>query len=728
MATKRPTFHESWYRVINLKPRLLSSVRIYRQNFRHQLWYVLENPSNNEFSRLSSQAYKFVALLDGQRTVGEVWRICNEQMGDEAITQGEVIRLLGQLYVANLLYAELPPDTQSLLTRYQIRIRRKFQGFFSNLLFVRIPLLDPNHFLDRWFSIIGKAFTIKGLVVWLVLITTGLSFVIANFRELIYQSRDVLAPSNLVWLYVSLFLVKVFHEFSHAFACKHFGKLNGSGGQVHVMGIMFLVFVPLPYVDASSAWAFRNKWHRAVVGMAGVASELLISAIAAIFWAITSTGTLHIIAYNIIFIASISTIIFNGNPLLRYDAYYVLSDLIEIPNLTQRSREYIFYLVKRYCWALKNTPNPAHTVSEQMWFGFYGIASTIYRFYISIRILVFLNRRLPEQLFILVPILAISALVMWVLVPVGRFFHFLAAGGELVRNRSRAVWSTLGGLSFLIFFLCILPAPYHIRIEGIVEPFNLAIIHAETDGFVKELLESPIKVSTDGPALIRAENPKLEAEKASIIAERRALEAKLSLAQTQEPAAAQIYLEQLEALEEKIHRIEYEVNSLNYRSPLSGTWVSSDIEKTKGIYVQHGQQIGIVGSLNNVRVRATAGQAVAAILFEQPCLLVEIRIRNRPHKPIEGKIEKILPAGLEILPSQALGYYIGGSTPTETGDPNGVKATEKFFEIRIIPEVKDPVRLLTGQRVIARITLPSKPLAIQWWDSIRQLFQRRFRI
>jgi putative peptide zinc metalloprotease protein len=97
------------------------------------------------------------------------------------------------------------------------------------------------------------------------------------------------------------------------------------------MGVMFLVFFPLPYVDASSAWAFRKKWQRAIVGMAGVMAELAAASIAAIVWTQTSTGTVHIIAYNVIFVASVSTLLFNGNPLLRFDAYYVLADLLEIP-------------------------------------------------------------------------------------------------------------------------------------------------------------------------------------------------------------------------------------------------------------------------------------------------------------------------------------------------------------------------------------------------------------
>ena len=728
MAVRRPTFHESWYRVAELRPRLLSSVRSYRQHFRGQLWYVLENPANNEFSRLSSQAYRFVGLLDGQRTVAEVWHLCNEQMGDDAPTQGEIIQLLGQLYGANLLYGHLPPDTQSLLNRYRTRVRRRIQSFLTNLLFIRIPLLDPDSILNRWVGTVGRVFSLPGLAVWLAFITIGLYFVIGNFGELVRQSADILAPGNLVYLYLSLVFVKVCHEFSHAFACKKFGQLEGSGGQVHTMGVMFLVFVPLPYVDASSAWAFRRKWHRVIVGTAGVMAELVIAAIAAVFWANTSTGTLHIIAYNIIFIASVSTLLFNGNPLLRFDAYYVLSDLTEIPNLAQRSRYYIYYLVKRYCWDIRHAYNPSHSLGEQIWFVCYGIASTAWRIYISIRILLFLNNRLPEELFIVVPILAFSAIIMWVFAPIGRFVRFLMTSPELARTRQRAVLSTAGTLFLLVIVLGLLPFPDHVRVEGVVEPVHLAVIHAQVDGFVQDYLQAPADVSPQAEPLIQAANPELEAEQKGLLADRRGLEAKWRLAQTQDTAAAQIFNEQLKALDEQIARVDSQLESLRLRAPLRGKWVSADIDKTKGMYIRRGERIGLVGSLDNVLIRGTAGQAVAAMLIEQPCKGVEIRIRKRPDKTIKGSIEKILPAGLEILPSQALGYSAGGSMPTAPRDERGIKAAERFFEVRIKPDPDDSLRLLSGQRVIARIQLASKPLAEQCYNGVRQLFQRRFRI
>jgi putative peptide zinc metalloprotease protein len=741
MAVDRPTFHEAWYRVAGLRPRLLSGVRVHRQHFRGQPWYILENPANDQYSRISEEGYRFIGLLNGHRTVSDVWRICNEQLGDRAPTQGEAIQLLGQLHAANLLYVELAPDSEALFTRYRKRVTREVQNYLMNLLFLRIPLLDPNRFLDHWVGIFGRLFSWVGLVLWLALVGTGVYFVVGDATDLISQSSDVLNPENLVFLYLTFTVIKIIHEFSHAFACKRFGRLNGAGGEVHKMGVMFLVLFPLPYVDASSAWAFRNKWHRAIVGMAGVMAELALASVAAMVWAYTSTGTPHIIAYNVIFVASVSTVLFNGNPLLRFDAYYVLTDLIEIPNLVQRCRQYYSYLGRHYVWGLKKVWNPAYTVGERCWFAGYGGISAVYRVYISIRILLFLNSRLPEALFIIVPILALSGIVGWLLVPVGRFFYYLATSEELVRNRPRAVGTTAAVILVLFVSLGVLRVPDHRRIEGIVEPEGLALIHAGTDGFVTNFLPSQTKVTAPAsnpqaegdtaaaqPALVEAMNPALEAEKRSLTAERRVLEVRRQQAVLKEVAAAQILDEQLAALDEKIARVQQQLSFLHLTASSSGTWVSPEIEFTKGKFARRGENLGVVADLDNLLVRATAGQNVAAVLIEQAAQEVEIRANGRPDPTVTGTIERIFPAGQEQLPSQALGYAVGGWMPVDVQDPRGTKTAEKFFEIRIRPHLEEPDQWRTGQRVVVRATLRPKPLAAQVYHYARQLFQRRFHI
>ena len=191
MPGDRPTFSEAWYRVAELRPRLRATVRVHRQHFRGRMWYVIQDPASNLFFRVNDAAYRFVGLLDGRRTVAEVWRICNEQIGDAAPTQGEAIQLLGQLYTSNLLRADLPPDTAGLFRRYRKRVTREVQGYLMNLLFIRIPLLDPDHFLNRCVGLFGCVFSKVGFALWLGLVGAGLYAIAGRGGDLIDRASGM---------------------------------------------------------------------------------------------------------------------------------------------------------------------------------------------------------------------------------------------------------------------------------------------------------------------------------------------------------------------------------------------------------------------------------------------------------------------------------------------------------------------------------------------------------
>jgi putative peptide zinc metalloprotease protein len=691
------------------------------------MWHVLQDPSSNQFSRLSDSAYRFVALLDGKRTVADAWKVCNEHLGDAAPTQGEAIQLLGQLYTSNLLLADLPPDAEGLFRRYRQRRAREVQSYLMNLLFIRIPLLDPDHFLDRWVGVFGRVFSWVGLAAWVVLLGLGLHALTGRWGELGNRASAVLDVTNLPLLYACLVVVKVIHEFGHAFACKRFGRLDGSGGEVHVMGVMFLIFTPIPYVDASSAWAFRNKWHRTVVGAAGMMVELAIASVAAMVWANTAAGhPVNAIAYNIIFITSVSSLLFNGNPLLRYDGYYILSDLIEIPNLAQRSREYLYYLVRRYGWSIKRARNPANTRGEKAWFVFYSIASTIYRVYIAIRILLFV----ADKLFFVGVVMAVSGLAGWVLVPLTRFARYLATSGELLRVRSRAILSTAATAVILVAAVGLMPVPNRFRLEGVVEPAALAIVHAGADGFIQEGLPSGSAVSPNGPPLAKATNIELESHLGELEARRRGLEARRREAIPKDPATAQAYAEQVAATEEQIARARQQLADLETRAPFAGLWVSPQIDQARGTYVKRGDRLGMVISENRMIIRAVATQAEANILgpvmAHRELRGVDIRVRGRPDLQLAGHIQQVLLTGQEQLPSESMGIFAGGGILTD--DPQGTKAAERLFEVRIAPDADSSIRLLAGQRVVVRVRLADKPLAAQTWRAILQLIQKRFHV
>ncbi len=708
-----------------MTPQLLGAVKSHRQHFRGRKWYILQDPANNQFFRVSEAAYHFVAMLDGRRTVNLAWRVCMDQFGDAAPTQGEVINLLSQLYGANLLQGNLTPDAQELFHRYQKRVRRELKSVLTNLLFIRIPLWDPDRFLNLWVGLVGKLFTWYGFLFWCALIACGIWTVIGNVGRLSSQTASILSPQNLPLLYLTLVFVKVLHEMGHAFSCKYFGKKAGAGGEVHQLGVTFLVFTPLPFVDASSAWALRNKWQRVVVGAGGMLVELAIASVAAILWTHTAEGTtVHAIAYNIMFIASVSTIMFNGNPFLRYDAYYILLDFLEIPNLDSRSRSYLYFLVKRYIWGVKRINDPSHTKGERGWLVFYAVTSTVCRVVIFAAIILFVG----SKLFMIGAVLAAVIFGIWVLRPLGKFVRYLATSPELGRVRSRAIVISLILIGILAGSIGTVKMPDRCRIEGVVEPYDFAVIHMERSGFVDHFLNSGMKTGPVGAVLIQATSPQLEAKRDQLEAELRGLQIQRQLAQTREAAEAQIVEEKIDAMKEQIQRNRQDLDALALRSPISGTWVAPDVDRIKGTYVQRGQRVGFVADLDTLRIRAVAGQSVAGRLITEAEPVVEMRIKGRPDIKLAGHIERIIPAGYEELPSAALGYAAGGATQVDLKDPSGKRTAEPFFEILVIPDSPESRMMRPGQTMVLRFDTPAKPLLQQGWRSLLQLFQKRFQV
>src|SRR5438477_2785973 len=164
MLQLRPTFSESWYRVVTLKPRLRATAQTSRQYYRGERWYVVRDPAGNQFHRLTDSAYRFVGLLDGTRTVGDAWDLVGGQLADDAPTQPEVIQILSQLYAANLIETDITPDSQVLLRRHKQMVKRQMQGRLMNILFPRIPLWDPDRFLKRWLPVARIALSKFGAI------------------------------------------------------------------------------------------------------------------------------------------------------------------------------------------------------------------------------------------------------------------------------------------------------------------------------------------------------------------------------------------------------------------------------------------------------------------------------------------------------------------------------------------------------------------------------------
>lgn len=711
-------FSESWHLVANQKVRLRANLSIHRQNFRGEPWFLIGDPYRNQYYRIRPVAYYFLTRLDGSKTVEEVWKEALERDPESTPGQQEIIQSLSQLYQANLLASEHPSDSAQLFSRMRTRKFRSFRSQVTNFLFVRVPLWDPNEFLNHLLPLAKLLVRPAFGIVWLLVMLAGIKVVLDNFDALWSQGQGILAPGNLILLYLCWAVIKFLHECGHGLVCKRYG------GEVHTMGIMFLVFMPIPYVDASSAWAFREPRRRMLVGAAGMLVELFCAAIAAFVWVSTGPGTVNQIAYNIMFLASVSTILFNGNPLLRFDGYYILSDLVDVPNLHQQSFRQQKYWLERYAFGLKGAIPSGRTLTGALGFSLFNLASTAYRLFVLTVIILFI----AGQFFDLGLVIALFAIVVWGVVPVIKFLKYLFTDANLERVRVRAVGVVLVPVVLIIGALALIPFPQRFRAPGVIHGAEVAEVIAGTAGTLDELFVSPGEWVEDGEPIAALRNRELEIERAALHAERAETEARLLWAREEMPAYIEPMRVSRQAVLGRLETVERQIEKLTVAAPASGVMIAPYLQEQVGIWSRRGAPFGQVADTRKFFFSAIVSQEEAAELFAVEIRRAEIRLKGRAGVNLEGHHLRVVPVQQERLPTASLGWSAGGDIEVAQDDEEGLRTVEPFFEVRMDLEPDDRVEFRHLRSGEVRFTLDPQPLLSQWWRELRQLVQKRYQI
>ncbi len=728
MIQIRPTFSESWYRVATLKARLRSSAQISRQFYRGERWYVVRDPAGNQFHRLSDAAYRFIGLLDGSRTVEQAWDICGGQLADDAPTQPEIIQILSHLYAANLIEADVTPDATVLLRRHKQLNKRKMQNRLMNVLFPRIPLWDPDAFLVRWMPVVRPMLSFVGMIIWIAVIIAGIATISPHWTELKAAANNAIDPKNWLWLWAVFVLIKLIHELGHAFSCRRFG------GECHELGIMFLVFIPTPYVDASAAWAFPNRWHRMFVGAAGMIIELFVAAILAIVWANLGdkSGLPAVLCYNAMLIASVSTLIFNANPLLRYDGYYILSDFLEIPNLRQKSSDYAMGLIKRHIFGVKAT-QPLPPLGQRFWLLTYAVTSSIYRMFVGFVIILVVAYKIP----ILGTLMAIGGVATWAIVPISKLLKYLMLEPELHRKRARATTFCLAVACVVIICVGLIPFYVYVDGPGIVTADQREVIHTKSNGFVKSVVAHDGEVLKKGDTILVCEDLKLNAELAQAEANAVRLNVELRQASATDQTEKKIIISAINANNRKLEDARRHLTELTLVAPIDGTLVAPKLIDMAGAFLPRGTEIGTVASLDSLLVRATLDQDDAQLVEAQAMNLLEAKpVETGPiqvlfagaldpfkdPKPVPGMATLFVNSGDNALPHPSLMQPGGGDIAPDPSDPKGEHAAARQFEVRV--QVANPNgRFYAGQRAYVRFRVEKQPLIFTWTRRLWQLLQ-----
>lgn len=707
-------FSPHWYRVAGLKPQLNPSVRVARHRYRGRPWYVLHDPSSGRSHRVTPETYQLLGRMDGTRSIDQIWNAALPQLGDAAPTQDELLQLIGQLHSADVVRCDVPPDAAEIFGRGDRIARARRWASLKNPLAMRFPLWDPDRFLERSLPWVRPLVGWFGLALWALLVLPALVLAGQHWNELTANLSDrVLSAQNLLLLWLTFPLVKLLHELGHAFATKV------GGAQVHEIGIMLLVFAPVPYVDSSGASGFRSKWGRAGVGAAGMLVETALAALALYLWLAVEPGLVRAVCFNVMLIAGVSTIVFNLNPLLKFDGYFILCDLVEMPNLAQRSQRFVAEAIDRRVFGAPARAPAALQPGERAWLALYAPIAAVYRLVVMVSIALFV----ATQFFFVGVALALLAAAQGIVWPLIKGVRHVLAGDSL-RARRRPAVAIAGGFALtLALVLFALPAPHRAIAHGVVWLPDDAHVRAQTHGFVRAVLRAPGAALRNADVVLETFDPALDAQVQVQQARVEELDVRLASERFTERTRAVVTEQALEAERAALDRLLDEAARHRLPARTDGRLILQRAGDLQGRFLRNGDIVGYVDPGGRRIVRVVVPQEDID-LVRLHVRAASLRLASAPENVMAARLAREVPAGQDQLPSRALALDAGGPFAMDPRDPQGKKTLNRVFQFDLdaAAELAAPV----GTRVFVRFELDPLPLGRQAWRQVRQLFLSRF--
>jgi putative peptide zinc metalloprotease protein len=470
---------------------LRRDLEIAPHKYEGRTYYIVKDPVSLRYYRFKEQEHYLLELMDGRKTLDDAQKAFESRFRPDRLTLEDLEGFGQQLLTVGLAHNDSPQAGKQLFDRRRKRRRREWLAILTNILYIKLPIFDPDRLLTwllpylRWiFTAWNAVFSIGLMLAAIMLVATHFEI----FRDKLPGYQEFFSFKTVAYLWVALGVVKVIHEFGHGLSCKVFG------GEVHEMGALFLCLSPCLYCNVSDAWTLPNKWHRIIISFAGIYVELIIASLATfVWWNTPSQPFINNLSLSLIIVCSVSTVIFNGNPLMRFDGYYVLADWLEIPNLRDRCNKYLKNLVLEHCLGVEVQPEQYMQLQRRVLFVFYAVASWIYRWVVTFSILYFLSMFLrPYKLGAVSGLLTVAAAGSMVGWPLYRLLDNLRKRGRFPDMKPVRVRWTAGILAVLLLLFLFLPLPVsRVRDTGLVQvqPEAIHKVHVAQDGGILTALE-----------------------------------------------------------------------------------------------------------------------------------------------------------------------------------------------------------------------------------------------
>ncbi len=772
MATFADSLVSSSARKLRIRKRPDLTAR--RQRYHGKSYWVVKDPVGLHYFRFQEEEFAILQMLDGQTSLDEIKDQFEAEFPPQKITLEELQQFLGMLHRSGLIIADVQGQGSHLLERRRERRRKEVLGVLSNILCIRFKGIDPERILQWLYPKLRWFFSPWAVALCVVLALSAALLVTVQFdvfRSKLPAFHNFFSPANAFLLALTLAATKVVHEFGHGLSCKHFG------GECHEMGVMILVLTPCLYCNVSDSWMLPNKWHRAAIGAAGIYVEVVLASICTFLWWYSAPGLLQNLCLNVMFISSVSTIIFNANPLLRYDGYYILADILEIPNLRQKATTILSQKAGKWFLGLEPQEDPFLPQKRQLLFALYSVAAAIYRWVVVFSILWFLYRISKEYkleaLGWLVVALALTGLVVQPLYRLGRFFY---VPGRLDKVKKPRMLASLAGLALLVGFVVGVPLPYSVLATVEIQARDAESVYVDVPGVLEAVYVQPGQRVERGTRLAQLRSLDLDLEIARLEGALNELDTRLAVLESQrlrDPVAGseipslresrQAKKRQLDDKRKERGRLMLAARTAGVVLPPPWTpkpedeaaegvlpaWHGSPFEaknlgarlddtvlfcqigdphQLEAILVIDQADIEFVRGRRPMRdeeghvVRDAAGQVVM-----RPGQRVEIKLDELPHDTLDGEVVEVSQSNLRIA-SRRLSARSGGELPTKPTASGAEVPLSPSYQARVpLDDHEGTLRL--GLRGRAKIHMDRdewQTLGQRLWRLVTRTFNFKF--
>lgn len=698
----------STHELIRSRLKLADDLVVLPKRHGDEVTYQLQSRSQGRFFSVGPGEYLFCSLLDGQTTIAEALTLSARALKSKAFTEQEAVVICRWLLDSGLAEAISVNGTAAGVAEPP-KSRWSFNPFW-----MKIPLLAPDQLVKSLVPWLGGMFSVPAFLLMLLLWTWAGLILAGNWPEFVQSSRQLFAPEN--WLAMGAIWIglKVIHEFGHALACRR------AGGEVREMGLVFILLAPIAYVDVTSSWSFTSRWRRIQVAAAGMYVEFLITAIAILLWANVESTQLRFVLYNAILMSGLTTLLFNANPLMRFDGYYILSDFVGIPNLYAKAGQAWGNWLRWICFGTRTTRMKTGGW-QQLLLILYGGACTAWKVLVTVSLMLATSLMFSGAGLVL----SVLGTLLFLWAPAVQLAQLLAQ--EWQQDMWRAIRGSLlvtavAGLLVTAIFL--VPCPGTAHAPGIVEYQDLLVIRPQAAGFVERMHVVEGQLVEAGTLLAELSNEDLAVEVRDLELSVEQAQARQRRARnTGEVAVAQIEERNELALRERLNDRRARLAALMIVAPRAGRVIGQHLAELKGTYLEPGAELLALGREESKEVLVSVRQDSLEAAESTVGGIHYVRLAGTGVLP--GQVERLNPRASTLAPNPALNSPFGGDLPVvirrDSEDEEAeYQLTEPRFLLTVSLDQRNSMRVQSGQRASFQLGFGSRSIAEVTWQSLQR--------